>query len=212
MSAAAQRILFLGPEKSPVCQFLREQQCDVVATEEKLSVAWVEEHKFDWLVSFGYRHIVRPPVLKLFPGVRRINLHISFLPFNRGADPNLWSLLSETPSGVTIHILDEGLDTGMIVAQRELQFDDAVETLASSYQKLQTEIVALFKETWGKLVAMDIDLVEQEHSKASEHRAAAKGPFFDAVTPNGWETLRKVVKQKYEAWCEVAGAGDVFKP
>lgn len=205
------RVLFLGSEASPVCQFLRDECSDVFvfATEDKVAAEWVEAQKFDWLVSFGYRHIVRPPVIALFPEARRMNLHISLLPFNRGADSNLWSLLDGTPCGVTIHVLDNGLDTGKIIAQREVQFDDALETLASSYQRLQSEIIALFKETWA---ASDFVAVEQDHHKATEHRSASKALFFDLVAPDGWNTLRCVVKQKFDAFCDVQGAGDVFKP
>ncbi|MCL0081308.1 hypothetical protein M1N64_03665 [Peptococcaceae bacterium] len=43
---------------------------------------------------------------------RAINLHISFLPWNRGADPNFWSFIENAPVGVSIHYLDEGIDTG----------------------------------------------------------------------------------------------------
>ena len=49
---------------------------------------------------------------------RVVNLHIAYLPYNRGADPNLWSVLEDTPAGVSIHYVDEGVDTGDIIAQR----------------------------------------------------------------------------------------------
>ncbi|HUX61123.1 MAG TPA: formyltransferase family protein, partial [Ignavibacteriaceae bacterium] len=59
----------------------------------------------DFIVSYGYRNIIGKPVLDKFQG-RAINLHISYLPWNRGADPNLWSFFDNTPKGVTIHFLD----------------------------------------------------------------------------------------------------------
>ena len=78
-----------------------------------------------------------------------INMHISLLPWNRGSSPNLWSFIDNTPKGVTIHILDEGLDTGDVLLQKELYFDEQKETLASSYEKLNYEIVNLLQNNWA---------------------------------------------------------------
>ena len=38
-------------------------------------------------------------------------MHISYLPFNRGAHPNYWSFKDNSPKGVTIHFIDNGIDT-----------------------------------------------------------------------------------------------------
>jgi len=220
MAAAAvtkpARVLFLGSPVSPVRLWLFDTgHCDVTATEDPLDAAWVAEKKFEYLVSFGYRHIVRPDVIALFPHEhKRINLHISLLPYNRGADPNLWSILDNTPSGVTIHVLDEGLDTGKIVAQTKIVFDDETQTLGTSYANLQENMLALFKATWPSILAgKEPALVEQEHAKATLHRVAHKAAFFVYVTPQGWATTRATVKARFGEWCEAEaeGAGNVFK-
>ena len=52
-----------------------------------------------------------------------INLHISYLPYNRGAHPNFWSFVENTPSGVSIHQVDSGIDTGKIVIQKQINFN-----------------------------------------------------------------------------------------
>lgn len=136
------KILFLGPQGS-LCSWLQEQY-EVFQTEEKITPE--EAAGFDWLISYGYRHIIKKPVLDLFPK-RAINLHISFLPWNRGADPNFWSWRDNTPKGVSIHFIDEGLDTGDILVQRIVHMDHD-ETLSSSYLKLKEDIEQLFKESW----------------------------------------------------------------
>lgn len=78
-------------------------------------------------------------------------MHISLLPWNRGSAPNLWSFWEDTPKGVTIHEMDAGIDTGPIIAQKELFFDEEKETFSSTYNILQKEIVELFKECWGDI-------------------------------------------------------------
>jgi methionyl-tRNA formyltransferase len=76
-----------------------------------------------------------------------VNLHPSLLPYNRGAYPNVWSIVERTPAGVTLHYVDRGVDTGDIIAQREVPVTscDTGETL---YRRLEREAVALFRESW----------------------------------------------------------------
>lgn len=70
----------------------------------------------DFIVSFGYRHIVNDRRIFDHFGQRIINLHIAHLPWNRGADPVFWALHDNTPLGVTIHVMTMGIDTGPILA------------------------------------------------------------------------------------------------
>ncbi|MDP2400619.1 MAG: formyltransferase family protein, partial [Actinomycetota bacterium] len=136
------RVLLLGPERARLGEAIRARGDEVVRTEERIAVGDPALDGADFLISFGYRHIIPAAMLEPF-GPRAINLHISLLPWNRGADPNLWSYLEDTPKGVTIHVLDEGLDTGPIVAQREVA-DDSDDTLRTSYERLTCEIIGLF--------------------------------------------------------------------
>ncbi|MDR3400889.1 MAG: formyltransferase family protein [Chthoniobacter sp.] len=95
-------------------------------------------------VYFGY--ILKREFLDLFPrGV--INLHPSLLPYNRGAHPNVWSIVERTPAGVSLHYVDQGIDTGDLVAQREigvLPWD----TGFTLYEKLEKGAVELLQENW----------------------------------------------------------------
>lgn len=152
------RVLFLGPDTSPILAYLRTMELQVVQTIDPLTVdstilnpklnGWLV-CGFDWIVSHGYRHILKKEVLDLFPE-RAINCHISYLPWNRGADPNLWSWIDETPKGVTIHFIDPGVDTGDIITQEIVSFSED-ETLATSYEKLQNAMFKLFIHTWPML-------------------------------------------------------------
>ena len=103
----------------------------------------------DWLVSFGHRKIIS--AMDLMPyGAQAINLHISALPWNRGASPNYWAWRNGTPHGVTLHRLTEGLDSGPIIAQRRLVFGPGF-TLNTSWLRLMAEARALFMEFWPEL-------------------------------------------------------------
>ncbi len=102
--------------------------------------------KPDLGVSLLFNFILRKTLLDVFPaGV--INLHPGYLPFNRGQYPNVWSLVDRTPAGVTLHYIDEGVDTGDIIAQQRVDVDPA-DTGETLYRKLERASVELFKETW----------------------------------------------------------------
>lgn len=138
----------------------------------------------DWIISYGYRHILKADLLNRFPG-RVINLHISLLPWNRGADPNLWSFLEDTPKGVTIHLMDAGIDTGEILAQQEVFFGQE-ETLRSSYEKLSATIEQLFIEFWPEIRSEKLVPVPQGMG-GTTHRMKDKLPFQHLLY-KGWDT------------------------
>lgn len=98
---------------------------------------------YDLVVSFGYRHIIGRELLQ---NLKRpaVNLHMAYLPFNRGAHPNFWSWMEETPSGVTIHEIDEGIDTGPIIFQKTVDHDAPITTFSQTYLKLFQEMETLF--------------------------------------------------------------------
>jgi methionyl-tRNA formyltransferase len=101
----------------------------------------------DIAVSVLFDYIFNNKFLRLFPhGV--INLHPAYLPYNRGQYPNVWSIIEGTPSGTTLHYIDdEGIDTGDIIAQKEVPVDP-IDTGETLYHKLEKASVELFKETW----------------------------------------------------------------
>jgi methionyl-tRNA formyltransferase len=142
-----------------------------------------EVQEADFVISYGYRHIIRKPHISRF-GDRLINLHISHLPWNRGADPNLWSFIDGTPKGVSIHIVDEGLDTGPILIQREVHVSG---TLATSYQQLRDGMRALFAESWKAIRAGALMPRPQERASGSHHRSADKQDIW-ARLPLGFAT------------------------
>lgn len=176
--------MFLGPGHSPVYAWLldREEMSEPVI--KPLCVEHYEAFSPEIVVSHGYRHIVSSGVLSLASG-RFINLHIGYLPFNRGADPNFWSFAENTQPGVTIHIMDEGLDTGDIIAQKPVVFGPD-ETLATSYDLLQSELLDLFCATWPGIRAGTCPRKPQS-GLGSCHRQVDIEPYRNKLVA-GWDT------------------------
>ena len=108
--------------------------------------AALAELRADAALSVYFGYLVPPEVLHLFPR-GAINLHPALLPYNRGANPNVWSLIDKTPAGVTLHYLDAGVDTGDIIAQEPVPIapTDTGETL---YHKLEQAGLDLLRRVW----------------------------------------------------------------
>ncbi|MBP8969320.1 MAG: formyl transferase [Lachnospiraceae bacterium] len=147
-----------------------DRNYEVVLYHDKLTPEYIKELDPEIVISYNYSHIVKEDVIDLL-GDRIINLHCSLLPWNKGASPNIWSFIEDTPKGVTIHILEKGLDTGRLLLQEEVSFDEDKETLASSYNKLQETIVDLLVSNFDDILAGNIVPVEQK-GEGSYHRTS----------------------------------------
>lgn len=178
------KILLLGPERLALQTIMASLGDKVLRTEARLESESTLLDDVDFLVSYGYRHILGEEVLARFPE-RAINLHISYLPWNRGADPNLWSFLEDTPKGVTIHQLARGLDTGHILAQELVAFHDS-DTLKSSYERLCHAMEDLFFRTWPQIRLGKVTPFPQPPG-GSYHRLKDREVFEPYLT-QGWDT------------------------
>jgi methionyl-tRNA formyltransferase len=178
------RVLLLSPYPERLTPFIRAQGDDVLTCDAAIEAPWCRERGVDWIVAYGYRHILPPPVVTAYRG-RTANLHIAYLPWNRGAHPNLWSWIEDTPKGVTLHEIDDGIDTGAILDQVRLEFGNA-ETLASSYALLQAAAENLFGRCWADLRAGHLRCRSQPPG-GSSHRKSEAEPIIAAL-PNGWDT------------------------
>jgi len=146
------KILFLTNNEIslPLYNWLKNKGENVILCEEKINHIYIEQNNIDFIISYNYKTIIKPELIKLLPH-KIINLHISYLPYNRGTYPNIWSFIENTPCGVTIHEIDNEIDTGNILVQEEIKYDFKVETLASSYQKSNEKLQSLFIENWDNI-------------------------------------------------------------
>ena len=146
------RILFLGHgrHQTKLIDALIDANCEVHHTGDPIS----GNLNYDLIVSFGYRHILRKEIIEGV-GCPIFNLHVSYLPFNKGAHPNFWSFYENTPSGVTIHLIDEGIDTGPIVYQKYVNFDEKEITFSQTHSRLINEIESLFISKIDKILSDD---------------------------------------------------------
>jgi methionyl-tRNA formyltransferase len=129
---------------------------------------------FDLGILAWWPEVIKEPLLSL-PKYGWINTHPSLLPFNRGKNPNFWSIVEQAPYGVSIHVVDKGVDTGAVIAQKEIPYD-WTDTGAALYEKAEEEMVQLFKETYPKLREHGFVAVDQDPKAGGFHKASELEP------------------------------------
>jgi len=136
---------------------MSEQGHETVLWSEKLDDKWCLSQKFDLTVSYTYRFILTEAVINALDN-NVVNIHNSFLPFNRGADPNIWSVVDRTPRGVTLHYIDAQVDHGEIIVQHIVNdITDETITLKESYDNLDKAAKKMFISAfhyypyWGEM-------------------------------------------------------------
>lgn len=121
------------------------------AAAEEAIARTVEETKSDWIILAGYMRILSPEFVRRFHG-RIINIHPALLPLFPGAHgiQDAWNAgVKET--GVTVHIVDEEVDHGPILAQEKVirTPDDTIETLEAKIHAVEHQI---YKRTLKKFL------------------------------------------------------------
>jgi methionyl-tRNA formyltransferase len=129
-----------------------------------------------------------PRSILAIPRLGCLNVHPSLLPANRGPDPLFWTFHEgHHETGVTIHMMDEGLDSGPIVAQEKITVPDGI-----TYPQLEAGCAAL----GGKLLAHSLwqlyngtaTLTPQDETRSSYLPMPADKDFV--VQAAEWEARR----------------------
>ena len=192
------KILFLGYNNDQTSLIdkikFHKKNWSVKQTQKKIDINTAK--KFNSIISFGYRHIIDQNIIDnlKYP---IINLHISFLPYNRGAHPNFWSFAKNTPSGITIHQVDRGIDTGKIIYQKQIDFEllknKQTLTFSKTYNVLKNEIENLFLDNIDDIINQEINSTKQI-GKGSYHNKKDLPKLLKTWEQNIYQTVLKYKK------------------
>jgi methionyl-tRNA formyltransferase len=128
-----------------------------------------------------------PPEVLRLPRLGCVNLHPSLLPDNRGPDPLFWTFQrGDAATGVTVHLMDEGFDTGPILAQERVEVPAGV-TEAQLERALATLGGALLTRTVDMLAGGTAHPMPQDDSAATYHPLPAPD---DYTIHASWPALR----------------------
>jgi methionyl-tRNA formyltransferase len=130
------------------------------------------------VACFPYR---LPQDIIRIPRLGSLNVHPSLLPDNRGPDPLFWTFRrGDAFTGVTIHLMDAGLDTGPILLQKRLEVPDGISELLLE-QQLAGCGAELLREALTGLAAGRVQPAPQENDQATQYPFPDSGDFL--ITP-----------------------------
>ncbi|MDC3144461.1 formyltransferase family protein [Pelagibacteraceae bacterium] len=192
------KILFLGYSEKRTSLINSLKNLDNISLERTSRKINKEYSKrFDFIISFGYRHKISKDIIQ---NVKRpiVNLHMGYLPFNKGAHPNFWSFIDNTTSGVTIHEIDSNIDTGNIIFQRQCDFNLTNNikklTFRNTYDHLFNEIEKLFDENINNIVNYNYKTYKQ-YGKGSFHKRDELPQILKQWDQNIYKTILRYNKQ-----------------
>ncbi|MED4206253.1 phosphoribosylglycinamide formyltransferase [Neobacillus mesonae] len=120
----------------------------------------LKNRNVEWVVLAGYMRLIGPTLLKQYEG-RIINIHPSLLPDFPGKDAIGQAIASRAQwSGVTIHYVDEGMDTGPIIAQERTRLEEN-----ETRESLQRKIQAIEHKLYPSILQMLLTIGDVKHDE-----------------------------------------------
>ena len=164
----------VGTDLSSTCS-LREQatlaSIPVIAVRDlmdPMTIAVIRERRPDLLVLGGAPIINAELIESARLGV--VNAHIALAPEVRGMDAVEWSLIEGVPTGVTVMLVDEGIDTGPVLLRREVPAVPG-DSLGSLRSRLEAEAQGMVVEAIRGLADGTLEPVPQATKKPGARRA-----------------------------------------
>lgn len=119
----------------------------------------------DLIIVCSYSMMLSPPILAV-PAKGAVNVHGGLLPHYRGGHVTQWAIINaEREFGVTLHYIDEGVDTGPVIAEQRFALDEADDAY-SVKAKLCKAGAQLLTNWWPRLIDGTAPRVPQDESRA----------------------------------------------
>jgi methionyl-tRNA formyltransferase len=152
------------PIPIPVKEIAQKYNIPVLQPERIRDPEFIEKLKGirpEFIIVVAYGRILPLEILRI-PERYCINVHASLLPRYRGAAPIQWAIINgESITGVTTMVMDEGLDTGEILLQKEIEIKEDDDAISLS-KKLSEAGSRLLLETLSGIRNSRIRPVKQE--------------------------------------------------
>jgi len=143
-----------------VSEYCFQQGIPSFCFEGKINTEIIKKMKPDIIFSVYYRKMIPKDVLSI-PHMGCVNLHPSLLPKDRGPNPVYWCIRrGDKITGTTLHYMDEGMDTGDIIDQRQVRINNMAGFRLG--EQLMKSGVDLFRSNYADIMCGKNDRMEQD--------------------------------------------------
>lgn len=152
-----------------ICKYLKKQNINFANKDIKKFLYNLKPNSFEWLLNIWSPIIYKKEILKKFN--KNLNLHPSYLPFAKGKDPYVWSVVNQYPLGATIHEMSVKIDSGKYFVQKKINLTfpyNGGDVFNSSLK----ECIKLFKNNWKKIKDNKIKKKELKKIKTKTFKRA----------------------------------------
>jgi len=175
----------------PVKIWAEERNIPVLQPDSLNSKFQISNLKFDLFIVASYGKIIPKEVLEI-PQFGSLNVHPSLLPKLRGASPIESAILEENKTGVSIMLIDEKMDHGPIVSQKEINIEDWPPYFEILEEKLAIEGGKLLSEVLPLWISKKIEAKEQDHSQATFTKKIKKEDGLIDLNDDPEKNIRKI--------------------
>lgn len=127
---------------------------------ERSFIDKISNFNCDLFVSMSFNQIFRKEIINL-PNFKTINCHAGKLPFYRGRNILNWALINdEKEFGITVHFVDEGIDTGDIILQKEYKISDK-DDYSTLLKRAYVECANILYESVRLFITSEVNPISQ---------------------------------------------------
>lgn len=143
----------------------------------------------DLFVSMSFNQIFRRPIIQL-PKLTTINCHAGKLPFYRGRNVLNWAIINdESEFGITVHFMDEGIDTGDIILQKCFPITDS-DNYESLLEIAYTECAQILYDAIKKIQNNTYKRINQSEIHPIGFYCGRRGPGDEVIN---WQTTSREI-------------------
>ena len=193
-----------GPERRRTDDFLDVVRATppgvdvIVTTHMRRLAAMIAPLRPDLILSVGFKWRVPTAVLQL-PRLGVINLHFGLLPERRGANPVGWAFREDDREfGATVHRMDEGFDTGPILAQSRIPLGDD-DDAGVLFPRLIATVPAMMGQAFARVAQGD------PGDPQDESRAFYAELFTDDWREIDWSQPARAIHNQVRSWYGLRG-------
>ena len=161
-----------------IINFLKKKKIYFITKNINKFLDNIQKNEFDWLLNiWGYK-ILKKNFLEKFK--YNLNLHPSYLPYNRGRDPYYFSIINNTPIGVCIHRMDKTIDGGKYFLRKKINMNFPF-TAGEIFYECLKEIKILFIQNWLRIRNRKIKLkkFDENIKLINKRKKLIKNNFLD---------------------------------